>query len=118
MDSRKQLRYIVWSRERRSKQLYFFLHARDKLKTSATKHNKDVMHVRFMSKALSDDELLLINDCIYFIYNYSHDVLFYALLDLRVSCCKCKLSTGHMSCTAFIRSLCDDVYIKLVQFTC
>lgn len=60
--------------------------------------------IRFMFKALSDDKLLLINDCIYFIYNYSHDVLFYALLDLRVSCCKCKLSTCHMSCTAFIRS--------------
>lgn len=58
-----------------------FLHARDKLKMSATKHNKDVMHVRFMFKALSDDKLLLINDCIYFIYNYSHNVLFYALLD-------------------------------------
>lgn len=44
-----------------------FLHARDKLKMSATKHNKDVMHVRFILKAFSHDKLLLIYDCIDFI---------------------------------------------------
>lgn len=71
-----------------------FLHAPDKLKMSATKHNKDVMHVCFMPKAL------LITDCIDFIFNYSHNVLFYALLDLRVWCCKCKRFACHTSRTA------------------
>lgn len=67
------------------------------------------MHVRFMFNAFSHDELLLIDDCIFFILY--DDVLFYALLDYACRDVNVNVVTCHMSCIDLYMFLCD-LYIK------
>ncbi len=81
-----------------------FLHAPDKLPNECNQ-NTQRCHacIAFMSKAL------LINVCIDFIY-YSHNVLFYALLNLHVSCLNVNVSP-------VTRPVLPCVYINVIK-TC